>query len=761
MGGDEQRDGPRTVRFGVFEADLDGGELRREGTLVKLQGQPFRLLALLLEHPGATVTREELRAALWPDGSFVDFEYGVNTAIKKLRYALGDSGDNPRFIQTLPRKGYRFIAPVSPDGPLQPPADVPCVGASPKRRWTWIIAAALRRGVRLWWWLAAAAACMVSLTVGWRLHEPLSALAPWKLSQLTNDAGLSSAPAMSHDGKLLSYSSDRGLEGGQDVYIRQIAGGQPIRLTFDGAGNTMPDFSPDGSKIVFQSEREGGGIYEIPAFGGEVRFLARGGLNPRFSPDGSQVTYWVGGKNVAAAVPGSGAVWVVPAAGGQPRRVGTEFTAARFPIWSPDGKHLLIVGYTSERAFERSALDWWLVPTDGGRAVKTGEYGAFVRAGLRASYHAGKIGLADSNPNLPKPGCWWAASSNVVFSADSGDTSNLWEAGISAETGKVSGVFKRLTAGAGNEVEPSCASGDAFTFTNVEMRSDIWLMPFDLDRGRSAGAPERITQGSARREHASLSGDGRYVAFASDQSGRLDVWLRELATGKESHVASSRFVQRFPVINDSGSRVAFSSYENGKRLVYVSTPGGTPEKLCEGCLRATDWSRDEKTLMVFGGSPYEINVLDVASHRETELLKHPTYNLLYGRFSRDNRWVSFTARIQPNRGQIMIAPIDGPKPVPESAWIKIAEERDEDWANWSPDGKTLYFTSARDGHICLWAQRIDAISHRPAGEAFPAQHFHGRASYQQGGWSAAGGRIAVVLEDETGNIWMMSRPAGR
>src|ERR1017187_3233656 len=231
MGGDEQRDGPRTVRFGVFEADLDGGELRREGTLVKLQGQPFRLLALLLEHPGAIVTREELRAALWPDGSFVDFEYGVNTAIKKLRYALGDSGDNPRFIQTLPRKGYRFIAPVSPDGPLQPPVDVPCVGASPKRRWTWIIAAALRRGVRLWWWLAAAAACMVSLTVGWRLHEPLSALAPWKLSQLTNDAGLSSAPAMSHDGKLLSYSSDRGLEGGQDVYIRQIAGGQPIRRT--------------------------------------------------------------------------------------------------------------------------------------------------------------------------------------------------------------------------------------------------------------------------------------------------------------------------------------------------------------------------------------------------------------------------------------------------------------------------------------------------------------------------------------------------
>ena len=228
--------------------------------------------------------------------------------------------------------------------------------------------------------------------------------------------------------------------------------------------NTTPDFSPDGGKIAFRSERDGGGIYEIPAFGGEVQLLARDGLNPRFSPDGSQVAFWVGTPGVADAVPGSGAVWVVQADGGQPRRVGPEFTSARSPIWSPDGKHLLLVGYTSARAFESSALDWWLVPTNGGRTVRTGTYDAFVRAGLRASDHAGRLGMG-LNPTLPKPECWVAASSSVVFSADSGDTANLWEAGISAETGKVSGVFKRLTAGAGNEVEPSCASGDAFTFT--------------------------------------------------------------------------------------------------------------------------------------------------------------------------------------------------------------------------------------------------------------------------------------------------------
>ena len=226
-------------------------------------------------------------------------------------------------------------------------------------------------------------------------------------------------------------------------------------------------------------------------------------------------------------------------------------------------------------------------------------------------------------------------------------------------------------------------------------------------------------------------------------------------------MANSAFFQRYPLINASGTRIAFSINENGKRNLYITAPGSVPEKLCEGCLRATDWSQDENRLLVFAGNPYQVNILDAASRKQTPLLKHPTYNLLYARFSPDNRWVSFTARIDPNRSEIAIAPVDGPEPVTESAWIKITEEGAEDWANWSPDGKTLYFTSSRDGHSCLWGQRIAADSHRPEGEAFAVQHLHGRASYEQGGWSAAGGRIAMVLDEGTGSIWMMSRSAAR
>ena len=100
------------IRFGVFEADLAAGELRRNGLKVKLQDQPFQILLMLLERPGEIVTREELRTRLWPDGTFVDFDHSLNASMNKLRDALGDAASNARFIETVPRRGYRFIAPI-------------------------------------------------------------------------------------------------------------------------------------------------------------------------------------------------------------------------------------------------------------------------------------------------------------------------------------------------------------------------------------------------------------------------------------------------------------------------------------------------------------------------------------------------------------------------------------------------------------------------------------------------------------------------
>jgi DNA-binding winged helix-turn-helix (wHTH) protein len=117
---------PNAIRFGLFEADLAAGELRKRGRKIPLQDQPFQVLALLLQRPGELVSREEFQRALWPGDTFVEFDEGLNKAIQKLRQALDDSSDNPRFIETLPRKGYRFIAPVD-----RTPAEASAAKAQP------------------------------------------------------------------------------------------------------------------------------------------------------------------------------------------------------------------------------------------------------------------------------------------------------------------------------------------------------------------------------------------------------------------------------------------------------------------------------------------------------------------------------------------------------------------------------------------------------------------------------------------------------
>src|SRR5215470_8278607 len=117
------------IRFGGFELELKSGELRKDGVPIKLQNQPFRVLAFLASHPGELVTRDELRQQIWQTDTFVDFEHGLNFCIKQIRTALGDNAQSPLYIETLPRRGYRFIAPVktggtSGGGETKPPSDV-------------------------------------------------------------------------------------------------------------------------------------------------------------------------------------------------------------------------------------------------------------------------------------------------------------------------------------------------------------------------------------------------------------------------------------------------------------------------------------------------------------------------------------------------------------------------------------------------------------------------------------------------------------
>ena len=274
----------RLVRFGVFEVDLRSGELRKAGAKLKLSGQPFQALAILLENPGEIVTREDLLNRLWPD-TFVDGDHNLNTAINKIREVLGDSAENPRFVETLPRRGYRFIAPVEGTRPAMPPDPVrtPPVPVARSVRW-----GVLRTGVLIG---AIVLMAIAGLFLYKRHRVSESGVQQRALTRLTSDEGLQTGATWSPDGRYIAYSSDRG--GKYDIWVQQISGGDPIQVTKGPGQHWMPDWSPDGKYIAYRSEEGEGGIYITPALGGTglERKIASFGYYPHWSPDSSLILF--------------------------------------------------------------------------------------------------------------------------------------------------------------------------------------------------------------------------------------------------------------------------------------------------------------------------------------------------------------------------------------------------------------------------------------------------------------------------------------
>ncbi len=221
-------------------------------------------------------------------------------------------------------------------------------------------------------WALALVCCALLAAGSWVfLHpSPDPALAQ-TTTMLTADAGLSGYPSLSKDGSLVAFASDRAGEGNLDIWIQQIGGREPIRLTRDPADDSDPSISPDGTKVAYRSEKNAGGVYVIPALGGEPMLVAPGGQNPRFSPDGRTIAYWTG-RSSAGFVPGSASIFLVDAGGGPARPVSASLAVATNPVWSPQGDALLVLGRKDATGEIKDSLDWWILPLSGGAPRRTG-----------------------------------------------------------------------------------------------------------------------------------------------------------------------------------------------------------------------------------------------------------------------------------------------------------------------------------------------------------------------------------------------------
>ncbi len=318
--------------FRSVRTDLVAGELRRSGFKIKLQEQPFQVLALLLEKPGDVVTREELRDRLWPADTFVDFDHGLNAAIKRLRDALGDSADNPRFVETVARRGYRFLAPVTAapgNGhgavSVQPPSKVPGENLVSLRRLSAI--AILSSGLLI----------LLGLSLGLILAP--RAPAPLRVTLLTANPvdDPVRAAAISRDGRYLAFSDNNGF------YFRQIdtAETHPVKLP-DGMLATSMSWFPDSTHMVvtLTPRRGDSSLWMVSALGGEARKLMDDGFAPAVSPDGKSIAF-VAGKDLRQRV------WVAGSGGEQAHVVaGSDGDAFGRLAWSPDSHQ---VAYTTAK----------------------------------------------------------------------------------------------------------------------------------------------------------------------------------------------------------------------------------------------------------------------------------------------------------------------------------------------------------------------------------------------------------------------------
>ena len=229
------------LRFGPFEFDAHSGELRKGATLVKVPYQPIEILKALLERPGELVTREQLRERLWPSDTFVDFEHGLNAAVRRIREALGDSADAPKYIETLPRRGYRFIAPVesvpslasaqSSNPQISEPTRLPATGPP--------LHAHQRRGVIA---VAVIAIAALAIWIAWRGRSSPSSTAPVPLSSIpvTSFPGVEVDPDLSPDGSQVAFAWQRDTEDNLNLYVMTVDSGDPRPLTTNPANERAP-----------------------------------------------------------------------------------------------------------------------------------------------------------------------------------------------------------------------------------------------------------------------------------------------------------------------------------------------------------------------------------------------------------------------------------------------------------------------------------------------------------------------------------------
>ena len=537
-----------------------------------LQEQPFQVLAVLLRHRGEIVAREELQRALWPADTFVEFDHGVNTAINKLRQALGDSADNPRFIETLTRKGYRFIAPVESlahPASIPPPAPIPV----PEVR---------KRG---WWYAIAGLVVVAAGCAAWLWNKPArSTMALPVPVPFTTYPGLEASPSFSPEGDRVAFSWDGPKRENFDIYVNQIGADVPVRLTMDPDPDVFPAWSPDGRWIAFQRKLsdEKFGVFLIPAVGGAERKLTE------VLCGGKELQWWGQGKmswlpsSRRLVVPDRNSVqeplalFLVSVETGEKRKLTSPpqgLFGDVYPSVSPDGRALVFT-----RAINGlGGSDLFLLE---------------LPEGSSATEEPKRITFWQRNTD---EAAWWPDGNSILFaSGTSSSNKRLWQMAIRGSPRQLGDPEPLPFGGATNYLMPTISRQGRVVYMQFVNRAHIWRL--ELGGGHRA---EKLPMNSSRLDFVpQYSPDGKRIAFTSDRSGSHEIWVCD-ADGLNA-VKLTSFGGPYvagPAWSPDGRRIAFTARPGGiGEIDIVSVDGGKPERLRGAHVGAglSGWSRDGK-----------------------------------------------------------------------------------------------------------------------------------------------------------------------
>lgn len=555
------------LSFGSFEVNAETGELRRNGIHVRLSGQPFQILITLLAHPGEIVTREQLRQEIWAETTFVDFEHGLNAAMNKLRRALGDDAEKPHYIETLPRKGYRFIAPVAvPEGGVPSGGSAQIPGA---------------RRPRFLWILAFSAVVVIAAVAGWIIgSRNVPAPTSGTPVPLTTYAGQEMQASFSPDGNQVAFTWNGEKQDNFDLYVKLIGSDTLLRLTSNPAPDFRPAWSPDGRSIAFLRELSATrtGVFLIPAIGGAERKLAEidcSAVSMDCSLSWSLDGKWLATTERTSAGARQG-VLLLSVEDGEKRQLTSPSGRAwdRFPALSPDGHKLAFVHQVNE-----GITDLFVLPlSNDGHANREPAQVTFGQRWIGAP-------------------AWTPDSSQIIFS--SGTTEDrrwLWR--VRFPNG---GAPERLLSLGEAAGEPAIAARQArLVYTRATWRTNTWRL--DLHSKGANGSPlaTRLLSSTRADYNAQYSPDGRRITFHSMRSGWSEIWIcdsdgsnaRQLTFLRAPMTGSPRWAP-------DGNRIVFDSNAEGQFELYtISTEGGKPRRLTINPAQdgLGSWSRDGKSI---------------------------------------------------------------------------------------------------------------------------------------------------------------------